>query len=396
MKILAMMWKDILLRFSSRIELLFFFILPMIFTFLLSGVGGNQGEDVSLLLVVDEDQSYLSGELVNIIQEKRTGEVQLVTSQEAERQYEAQDVLVWIKIPAGFANTLMEGGSAEVQIYKTPNNFSANAGESAIRAGVSTFNQALAIALRSLEFADQLQPFQTDPEKQNYFLRSLEKARESLAVLPSRLIKKVVFINEVEEIDSAAQASAGQLVSWVMIPLVGTSALLAWERTGKTLARFLTTPTRTSSYILGTASAQLSISLVQMLVLMAFGALVLKLPWEQSPLGLAMMMVSFGLAAVASGMMLGAFVKSPRAANNLSIMISMLFALLGGCWWPLELFPPLMRKLAQIFPTYWAMQGFSTLLSRGGTYQDVLPFTLVLLGFALVFFSVGIIFFRYE
>jgi len=396
MKILAMMWKDILLRFSSRIELLFFFILPVIFTFLLSGVGGNQGEDVSLLLVVDEDQSYLSRALVNMIQEKRTGEVDLVTSQEAERQFEAQDVLVWIKIPAGFANTLMEGGSAEVQVYKTPNNISASAGESSIRAGVSAFNQALAIAMRSLEVADQLQPFQADPEKQAYFQRSFETASESLAALPSRLLIRSVLINEVEEIDAAAQASAGQLVSWVMIPLVGTSALLAWDRTGKTLARFLTTPTRTSSYILGTASAQLSISLFQMLVLMAFGALVLKLPWGQSPLGLAMVMVSFGLAAVASGMMLGAFVKSPRAANSLSIMISMLFALLGGCWWPLELFPPLMRKLAQIFPTYWVMQGFTTLLSRGGSYQDVLPFTLVLLAFALVFFTIGIIFFRYE
>jgi ABC-2 type transport system permease protein len=396
MKILAMMWKDILLRFSSRIELLFFLILPMVFTFLLSGVGGNQAEDVSLFLVVDDDQSYFSESLLKDIQEKRKGDMELVTTQEAEKRFEDQDVLFWIKIPAGFGNALIEGGSAEVSVYKTPNNISANAGESSIRAGMSTFGQALTIARRSQEIASQVQPFQTDSEKQTYFRRSLEKARESLAAMPPRLLKKYVLINEVEEIDSAAQASAGQLVSWVMIPLVGTSALLAWDRTGKTLARFLTTPTRTSSYILGTASGQLTISLFQMLILMAFGALVLKLPWGKSPLGLAMVMVSFGLAAVASGMMLGAFVKSSRAANSLSIMISMLFALLGGCWWPLELFPPLMRKLAQIFPTYWAMQGFTTLLSRGGTYQDIIPHTLVLLAFAVVFFTIGILFFRYE
>jgi ABC-2 type transport system permease protein len=74
----------------------------------------------------------------------------------------------------------------------------------------------------------------------------------------------------------------------------------------------------------------------------------------------------------------------------------MLFALLGGCWWPLEMFPPLMRKLAKIFPTYWAMQGFTTLLSRGGASQDVLPYVLVLLVFALVFLGIGIVFFRYE
>ncbi len=396
MKILTMIWKDILLRFSSRIELLFFFILPMIFTVLLSNVGGNWGDDIAVLLVVDEDQSYLSESLLQVIQGKLGRELELVTRQEAEKQYEEQTVQVWMKIPAGFGSALLEGKPAKASIFKIPNNISADAGERSIRSGVSTFSQALIIARHSLEIAEQVKPFVAESEKQAYFENSFETAIEELVALPLRLEKEVVLIHNAEEIDLAAQASAGQLVSWVMIPLVGTSALLAWDRTGKTLARFLTTPTRTSSYILGTASGQLLISMVQMLVLMTFGAIVLKLPWGQSPLGLAMVMVSFGLAAVASGMMLGAFVKSSRAANNLSIMISMLFALLGGCWWPLELFPPLMRKLAQIFPTYWAMQGFSTLLGRGGTYQDVLPHTLVLSAFAVVFFTIGIVFFRYE
>jgi ABC-2 type transport system permease protein len=395
MKIQAIMRKDILLRFSSRIELLFFFILPMIFTVLLSGAGGSGAEDDLRLLAVDEDRSFLSESLLGLIQEQHV-DIILVTSAEAERQFETQEALAWMKIPAGFQENVMEKGQAQVMIYKTPSNLSADAVETVVRAGASALSQAFEIARTSHETAEQIKPFTTDAEKQAYIQSSVQRAMQAIAALPQRIVKETVLLNESAEIDSAAQASAGQLISWVMIPLLGTSALLAWERTGKTLARFLTTPTSGSSYILGTALGQLLISLVQMLVLIAFGSLVLKLPWGQSPLGLAMMMISFGLAAVAAGVMLGAFVKSSRAANNLSIMISMLFALLGGCWWPLELFPPLMRNLAKIFPTYWAMQGFSTLLTRGGSIQDVLPYGLVLLVFALVFFGVGIVFFRFE
>jgi len=44
-KIIAIAWKDALLRFASRTELLFFIVLPVVFTFLLGGgLGGGAGE----------------------------------------------------------------------------------------------------------------------------------------------------------------------------------------------------------------------------------------------------------------------------------------------------------------------------------------------------------------
>jgi ABC-2 type transport system permease protein len=69
---------------------------------------------------------------------------------------------------------------------------------------------------------------------------------------------------------------------------------------------------------------------------------------------------------------------------------------LGGCWYPLELFPSFMQNLARIFPTTWAMQGLLDLLLRGAGIIDILPEAGVLILFAGVFFSVGVMRFRYE
>ncbi|HNT22864.1 MAG TPA: hypothetical protein PKM21_00745, partial [Anaerolineales bacterium] len=80
MKILAIAWKDTLVRFSDRTELLFFLILPLIFTVLLSGMGAGGNDDAGTpLLVVDQDQSTLSAKLVAGLQEIDAVEVYPLT-----------------------------------------------------------------------------------------------------------------------------------------------------------------------------------------------------------------------------------------------------------------------------------------------------------------------------
>ena len=67
--------------------------------------------------------------------------------------------------------------------------------------------------------------------------------------------------------DPRANTSAGQLITWVFVPLFGISALFAYERQQGTLRRILTTPTGKATYLLGTISGQVVIALVQMFLL---------------------------------------------------------------------------------------------------------------------------------
>jgi ABC-2 type transport system permease protein len=107
-------------------------------------------------------------------------------------------------------------------------------------------------------------------------------------------------------------------------------------------------------------------------------------------------LVSFGLASVAMGTMLGTFVRTTSQANGLSIMLGMTMGLLGGCMWPLELFPPAIRTAVHVLPTTWAMQGLTDITMRGLGLRAVLPEATVLLGFALAFFVIGVRRFRFE
>ena len=83
-------------------------------------------------------------------------------------------------------------------------------------------------------------------------------------------------------------------------------------------------------------------------------------------------------------------------ATGLSITLGMVMALMGGCWYPLELFPAFAQNLVKLLPTTWAMQGLLDLVLRGQGVSAILPAAGVLLGFAAVFFAIGILRFRYE
>ena len=137
-------------------------------------------------------------------------------------------------------------------------------------------------------------------------------------------------------------------------------------------------------------------SLVQMLLLVGFGILVLGVSWGRSPGALALILVTSALAAAALGTALGTIVRTPGQANGLSIMLGMSMALLGGCWYPIELFPAFVQTAVKILPTSWAMQGMLDLVLRGQGLSAVLPEAAVLVGFAAVFFTIGVWRFRYE
>ena len=59
-KILAIMRKDIRVRFASPIELIFFLALPILFTYIVAGFSSTQGGDNRIqVLVVNEDHLSL-------------------------------------------------------------------------------------------------------------------------------------------------------------------------------------------------------------------------------------------------------------------------------------------------------------------------------------------------
>ena len=396
-KIFAIAWKDAIIRFASSSELLFFIVLPVVFTFLLAGGTPSGNEDTRIgLLVVDEASTDISQQIIRELEGSAAVRPEATTRSEAESLFDDRRAEVVLILPAGLDLESLRAGSAEVELLQQPNNMNAIIAQRAVQTALRRVSSSVSAAHNAVRQRESLQPFDSDAERQTYFESSLATAQTVQKEAPQRVTVVQGSTEDQVEYDPRANSSAGQLITWVFIPLFGISALFAYERQHGTLRRLLTTPSNKATFLLGTISGQVAMALVQMSLLVGFGILVMKLSWGREPLALFVVLLTSALAAAAFGTVMGTFIKTEGQASGLSIMFGMVFALMGGCWYPLELFPPAIQNLVKILPTTWAMQGMLDIVLRGRGLPDILPEAAVLLGFAGIFFSLGVWRFRYE
>lgn len=397
-KLFAIAIKDTLVRFTSPMEWLFFLVLPIIFTLVIGSSTGPSSDDRIKMIVVDQAKNSLSETLITTLDASSSVRIELKTLEEATSTLDQKKISAVLIIPQNFTQQSLLDQKAELELRQLPNNTDALIAQQAVQAVLSRVSSVVDIANTSVAQAESLPGFKFESEiaRQTFFDSSLKEAQTLMAESPNRIKEVKGNTKDSIEFDPRSNASAGQLVTWVFIPLIGLSGTFAYERQKGTLRRILTTPTSKGLYLAGTIIGQVLTALVQMVLLVLFGIFVMKLNWGHAPLALAVILISSALAAAAMGTMMGAFVKTEGQASGLSIMFGMVMALMGGCWYPLELFPQTVQQVVKILPTTWSMQGLLDIVLRGQGLMAILPEAGVLLGFALIFFIVGIARFKYE
>jgi ABC-2 type transport system permease protein len=194
-----------------------------------------------------------------------------------------------------------------------------------------------------------------------------------------------VFPQDLGRFDLGA---SGQLLLFIFITSMTTSTALIETRQLGVARRMFAAPVRVVGIVLGEALGRVGVAVVQGLVIMLGSALIFGVSWGQ-PLGAGLLMLVFATVAGAAGLLLGAAAVTPQQAIATGLLAGIGLSALGGSMMPLEFFSPTMLKVAHLTPHAWAADGFATLVRHDGTVLDVLPQLAVLLGFAVVLFTLG-------
>ena len=268
-KILAITWKDVLLRFSTTSEWLFFLILPIVFTLILAGGTGGSGDDRIRLLVVDQAQSSLSQELIDTLSETETVRPDLLSLEEATTIFSERNASAMLVIPTSFNLENLIAGPVELELRQQPNNMNAMVAARAVQAVIGRISSGVDIARSSVVEAERIRPFASEADRQAFFDNALQQAQNLMESAPDRVEVVQGATQDSIEYDPRANTSAGQLITWVFIPLIGISGAFAYERQNGTLRRLLTTPTQKATYLFGSVFGQVAMALLQMLLLVS-------------------------------------------------------------------------------------------------------------------------------
>jgi ABC-2 type transport system permease protein len=401
-KIWNLAWNDVLVEFSDRSTLLFFLVLPLVFTAILGLSLGDGTVDPGVdnrfgLLVVDLDQSEGSALLLDTLQSSEVVRPVLLGSTAAQQAFEERETSdVLLVLPAGFGQNLASGLSTELSLRRYADSNQALAIEQAVTSAIRRVESIYAAAFTSLAEAETRRPFANEPERLDYFSSGLTLAKQVVEDIPVGL-EVVRPVESGSQIATGFEQSApGQLVTWTLITLLAASEVFVSERVGGTLRRLLTTPTSRPVIIGGKITGRLGMGLLQMALLIGFGALLFNVDWGSSWPALILVCFTFGLAAVSLGVMIATFTKTRAQASGMTVLLGMVMAALGGAWWPLEITPPIYQAVVKLLPSTWAMMGFTDIMVRGQGLSSVLLEAGILIVFAVVFLVVGVRRLRFE
>lgn len=398
-KLVALVRTEFLNEFSSPVSLVFFLVLPVLFTAAVgAGLSGmNPGEqdpqEVRIPIYVKaEDEGPLVDALLAVLTE---------VNLEPERVDALPEESFGLEVPADFSTQLLNDGIGSLVLHTLPNSSASPAVEQAVMAARGRVGGAALVARMGLDQAREAGVIETSEEAQRFFRDVLDETLAATAYPPARpevRWPEGVAVDESRDMaTSVEQASAGQIVTWVQITLLGAAEVLVSERLGGTLRRMLVMPATRATVLGGKLLARLLLGLVQIALLLVVGAVFFDVGWGRNPVGVGLVSVAFACATVSLGILLATFVRTRGQASSVVVGMSMALAALGGAWFPLEVTPPLYRQVVRFLPSTWAMRAYTELLARNATVREVLPHSGVLVAFALIFATAGVMrFVRYE
>jgi ABC-2 type transport system permease protein len=297
-------------------------------------------------------------------------------------------------IPAGFGREVERGTTATVTTLRDPGSTSAQAIVEVVKgatARIATNAKAAHVSADALVLgAGGVYPANAPDFRTLYS----EADRFWKPTPPVGVTSQLVRANAEHTAELSAPASTqyslGFTVFFVLTVAFSGAGGILEERELGTLRRLLSTPASRGEIVGGKVLGVASTAAFEATMLVGFGSLIFHVPWGAAPLAVIAVLGSLVLASTGMGIMVSVLVRTRSQLSAVSPALTTAMAMLGGCYWPIEITSPTMQKIALVTPTGWAMVGLKNVVARGMGFDAVVTPCLVLLGMAIVFFAIGL------
>ncbi len=388
-RIAALAWQNLLQVLRTPIEFIMMLVLPFVFTFV-AGQAFSYADAPVFVPFADGDGSLYSRQVGDLLGSEESFSVEAVSRERAEQLVADGNAVGAVIVADGFAEAV-EQGDARIEVLVNPASDSAQAliavveGIAVRMSGNAAAAETLSAASGgSVSFADTF------------------RAADALwrPVAPVSVEGKTVIASEVRgqsvHASGVTQGSAGFAIYFTLFVIFGGAGGILEEREQKTLSRLLVTPTTKPTILLGKVAGIVLTAVVQVLILTLGGALLFDVPWGEHLLANAVLLFAFILAATGLAVLTSTVVRNRDQFSGLTPLLATGLAMLGGCFWPLDIVSPAMRAIAKFTPTGWAMTGLLDVLARNHGPEAVWLPAGVLVGMGMLTLGLGAVLLKWE
>ena len=412
MKMLSVALKDLLVLSKDRGALTLLFLLPLIFVLMWTGLatlssGGDSAELVTLPVANLDADGAQSRALLDGLERQGSVRTQLYNEAEGNAQLEAGKLHYLLIIPTGFSADVEAGRQVTLQLWTHPDASATNA-EAVMRA-VSGAARDVALQEQIIASLEQLGAMQasTPKELQAFTAQAaIAQAEKQFATASTRPLVEVVQRTpaKTKEVQSSLilLSVPGFAVLFVFLAAQATASSIYEEKKLGSFRRLLAAPMSRASLLAGKMLANLVTALAQLAVIFAMSVFLLpilgigRLSLGRDPLALLLVSLLLALCSTGLGILIAAIAQTEGQVGGISSVALWISAAIGGSFMPTYLMSGTIGSLAKIVPHYWANKAFNDVLARGYFLADLTTPLLVLAGFTVAFFAIGLWRFDYD
>jgi ABC-2 type transport system permease protein len=374
-RILDIGHNDLRLFFKSKTAYVWLFVIPTAFIYFIGFAAGGPGQPSDRkapVLIQNKDTNFLSRALLEEMNAEGMWVVDPTNATRAARE---------LDIPADFTERTMRGEKTRLPFLRR---------EGAGEADGAMLELRLVRALIGLN-GHLLEAIAKDGNIATLTEQRLREIREA----PNPVALDSQFGGRKPVPSGYNFSLPGTLVMYLMLNLLvfGGTSMAASRRNG-IIRRLTTSAASRMEIVLGKVYGNTLLGAAQIVFFLLLGKFVFHVNLGENLPGVILLLLILAWVAGALGVLAGSCLASEDRVIPICVLASLLMGALGGCWWPLEIAPPIFKTIALCLPTGWALAGLHQLISFGAGLRAALLPMAVLLAFGVVANVLAVRFFR--
>jgi ABC-2 type transport system permease protein len=367
-KVITIAWLRLKTMLKSPGGIVLMFVMPLIFSIIFGGISGNGTTSKPQVLLV-AGNSEESRETVALLMRNSQYQWLEVEEKEARKKVKAKEAIAAIILAEDFPSQIEN----EKPIFEVINQHETQEylALQPILDGVGR------TVIRSYQLASEV-------NKIEFPLLLKEIAKQEGIKIEHEIIQKDGTKGE-----NTSLLTVGFTIMFMMFGIAGAASTILDERKAGTWQRLLTTPATKGQMMVGYLLSYFLMGWIQMLVLMGAMSMVFGAVWGNLAYFIPFASLVI-LTIVGFGLMMAGLVKTSQQAGALNAVLIVSSCMLGGVYWPLEIVPDFMQQIAKAVPQSWMMSGLREIISGSLHTSSLVKAVGVLLGFSVLFYTVGL------
>lgn len=371
---------------KDKTSLVWMFLTPLFFvTVVIYGFGGGTGDDKLKILIVDQDQTESSKQVVAWLQDNSAYEAQLKSYSESRKAIIEGKVVAAVVIRNGFSEDVLTGDGTPVQLLHLQDNEKIRGLKSELDGYANRLKIQHKLVDETLNVVSAMAPAEKETvpedkrELEQSFLNNMRAPRIEIASSDNTS-------GEETGLSDMSYTTLGILIIFIAFFIVNSAGSILEDKQNGTWRRLQSTSVRSSYIVFGQIFSIFVLGWIQVGVLLLFSRYVFGVNWGNSPGGIILLFSAFLLSVTGLGVLMANLVSTKKQLSSLTAIVIMPTSLLAGCMWSRELMPDVLLRIADFVPQSWVIKGMTDLVSRGSEINAAFLPSMILLLFAVLFF----------